>query len=180
MDGADDAREHATAAHIPLHHAGNLFVGWILMGPEQPDDRHHHAGCAVTALKCLGLEHGLLDWVQLVSGRNTFDSRDRFAGEAPDLRNTGSNCLILDEHGACATMTFAAAVLAAGQAEIIAKDREQTVVRIALDLMRSAVDAQREARHLTILPRAHLSSHHATCTWVCGPSTRPIRGRYGK
>ena len=55
--------------------------------------------------------------------------------------------LAVDEHRARAALPFAAAVLAAGQVEVVAQDREQAVARLAVDLVRPAVDAQAVSRH---------------------------------
>src|SRR6266436_1062883 len=56
----------------------------------------------------------------------TLDGRDQFARGAPDLRNAGSRRLPVKQHRARAALSFATAVLAAGQVQIVTQHAEQT------------------------------------------------------
>src|SRR5580692_6333421 len=60
LDGAEDARIGAAAADVAVHVADDVVAARILVGREQCRGLHDLAGLAVTALRHLQVEPGLL------------------------------------------------------------------------------------------------------------------------
>ena len=92
---------------------------------EQADGGHDHARRAVAALEGLLVEERLLDRVERALGGQPLDGLDRLPGDAADRGDAGAGGLAVDQHGAGPARAFAAADLAAGQAEVVAQHAEQ-------------------------------------------------------
>src|SRR6185436_6834576 len=115
---------------------------------------------AVAALEGLGVEERLLHRVQLGVGRvfgpgkrrrKALDRRDGLLPDAPDPRDAGAGAGAVEQHRAGAALPFAAAVAAAGEAEIVAEDGEEAVARLGVNLAILAIDAQDISSHRGIL-----------------------------
>src|SRR6185436_10971636 len=111
---------------------------------------------AVAALEGLGVEERLLHRVQLGVGRvfgpgerrrKALDRRDRLLPDAPDPRDAGAGPGAIEQHRAGTALPFAAAIAAAGQAEIVAEDGEEAVARLGVNLAILAIDAQDISSH---------------------------------
>ena len=121
-DGRDDPRVGAAAAHVAVHRAGDLRLAGIGRSPQQRHARHDHARRAVAALHRVDLEERLLDGVQPAVLLEPFDGGDRLAGRRGRGRDAGAGGPAVDQHGAGAALALAAAVLGAGQVELVAQD----------------------------------------------------------
>src|SRR6185503_2517289 len=150
----DNARVGAAAADVAIHQPRDVGLGGIRVGLEQADGRHHHARRAVAALEGLGVEERLLHRVQPLAVGQRFDRRDRLLPDAPDPRDAGAGPGAIEQHRARAALPFAAAVAAAGQAEIVAEDGEEAVARLGVNLAILAIDAQDISSHTGDFNRA--------------------------
>ena len=72
-------------------------------------------------------------------------------GHRGRLREARAHGLAVDEHGAGAALALAAAVLGAGQVELVAQNAKQALRRVGLDAATTAVDQQLEGCHVPIL-----------------------------
>jgi hypothetical protein len=70
----------------------------------------------------------------------SFDGRNRFFTDHADIRDARMSRISVNQHRARAALTFAAAILAAGQIELIAQNAQQGSVRRGVNLVGFAVD----------------------------------------
>ena len=109
---------------------------------QQRQRGHDHARRAVAALQCAHVPERLLQRVQLAVAREALDGRDLLAGEVADFPLARARRLAIDQDGAGAALAFAAAVLAAGQIEIVAQHAEQRALGVRLDRHGAAIDVK--------------------------------------
>ena len=88
---------------------------------------------AVAALERLGLEERRLHGMEPSVLRETLDRDDLLARGLGQRRLAGRRRLPVEEHGARAALSLAAAVLGAGQVEPVAEDGEERLVRRRVD-----------------------------------------------
>ena len=106
------------------------------------DAGHDHAAGAVAALHGAGVEEGLLERVQLAVLLEALDGGDLAGGDRAELGDARARRRAVDQHRAGAATALAAAVLGAGQAEVVAEHAEQRPIAIGVDADRLAVDPQ--------------------------------------
>src|SRR5581483_9566029 len=83
-----------------------------------------------------------------------FDGAHLFAFDRADARRAGADRLAVEQDGAGAAAAFAAAVLTAGEVQIVAQDAQQAPVGVGFDGPFAAVDVQfLDGRHETPPPR---------------------------
>ena len=110
---------------------------------------HQEARRAVAALRGAEIGEGLLERVQLGSRRQPLDGVDaRGPSHSSAEHEAGEHRLAVDQHGAGAALAELAAVLGAGQAEVLAQHLEQGLVGREEDVLLLAVDAQDDPRLL--------------------------------
>src|SRR5579884_4201965 len=114
-DGADDTVVSATAADIALQRPADLFVVRMRVIPQQSDGRNDHSGGAVAALQGVGVDKRLLNGVQTAGVFEAFDGGYALAGRCFGGGQARAPCNAVDQHGACATLAFAASVLRASE-----------------------------------------------------------------
>src|ERR1700686_4619478 len=81
--------------------------------------------------------------MQLAIFLKSFDGRDLLAARPTSLSDAGTRRLAIQQHGARAALPLAAAVLAAGQVEIIAQHAKQTRCRIDVQRHLLSVNIER-------------------------------------
>ena len=134
-DRLHDARIGAAAADVAIHQARDVLLGRVRVGLQQADRGHHHPGRAVAALEGFGVEERLLHGMQAVARRASPSIVViAFAPTAADARDARARAGAVEQHRAGAALPFAAAVAAAGQAEVVAEDRQQAVARLGVNL----------------------------------------------
>ena len=128
--GGDDARVGAAAADVAVHAADDLVARRLGVLGQQRDRGHDHARRAVAALHARR-RRGTPPGAGAASRRReALDGADRLARRRPPTRVLHDRtALAVDEDGAGAAPALAAAVLAAGQAEVVAQDAEQRARR---------------------------------------------------
>ena len=100
-------------------------------------------GRAVAALHRAGVEERLLERVQLaVASSRPSIVVIALPATAPTRVEAGAGRLAVDQHGAGAAPALAAAVLGAGQVQVVAQDAQQAAVGIGVDAVGLAVDVQ--------------------------------------
>src|SRR5262249_10206824 len=108
------------------------------------------------ALRRLLRDPGFLERVARV-GRQALDGGYRLAGGVLDRDEAGESRLAVHVHGARAALPRAAAVLGAGQAQLLAQHPQQGRIRVSRDGAARTVDGERRIDHL----RQNASSSHA-------------------
>ena len=88
--------------------------------------------------------NAVLHRVQLVAVGQAFDGRDLGAGVHDGEGEAGVNAPAVDQDGAGAALAVVAALLGAGQAQVLAQGVEQRDARLQLQLVLLAVDLQRD------------------------------------
>ena len=133
-------RISSASANIALHVLDNFRVGRIGIRFQKRHCAHDHSRRAVSALHRAFIEERLLHGMQLAVAFQAFDRRDRFFADRADISDARVARISVNEHGARAALTFAAAVFAAGQVKLIAKHAEQGSVRRGVNFVGFAVD----------------------------------------
>src|SRR5215475_5034911 len=95
-------------------------VGRLRLLLEQRRHCHDHSALAVTALRNVVLDPGLLHLMQCTATRKALYGGDLFASSLADSDATGARRHAVDMHRAGATLCDTAAILGAGQPDILA------------------------------------------------------------
>ena len=135
-DRRHDARVSPAAADVLVHRLDDGIVCRRGGRREQADRGHDHAGRAVAALHRFVFEERRLNRVQASVLLQRLDRDDGFSLEERRFRLARLHRLAIDEHRARAAVTFTAAVLGAGQVEVVPQHREQRLRRRDVYLMR--------------------------------------------
>src|SRR5258708_4658895 len=96
----------------------DVLVGRLRLLLEKRSHRHDHSGLAISALRNVVVDPGLLDFVQRAVGGQTFDRGDLFAAGFADQYATGAHRNDVDMDRAGPALCYAATVFGAGQADI--------------------------------------------------------------
>src|SRR3990172_1116738 len=112
--GVDDVLVAGAAAQV----SGKAFADLFLARVGVPGQEGHHRGQdprrAESALHAVRLPKGLLDWVQLVDGAQTFDRGDAVPVRLNGKEQTGADRLPVEEDGAGPAHAVLAAHMGAG------------------------------------------------------------------
>ena len=123
----------------------DVGIGGLRLVLEQGRHRHDHAALAITALRHVAIDPGLLHLVQHAIRRQPFDGGDLFAGGLGDQHAAGADRDAVDVNGAGAALCNAATIFGAGQAGVF-PDRPQER-RIRLDIQFKCFAVDREVCH---------------------------------
>src|ERR1017187_9144181 len=77
--------------------------------------------------------------MELIAMREAFNGGDLPLSDRSHLRNARALGLSVDQDGTGAALTFAAAILGAGQIEVVTQDGQKTGLRICVDRGRTSV-----------------------------------------
>src|SRR5712691_11747564 len=131
----------AAAADVG-HRRVDVGVGGVRILLEQRTGRHDLPRLAVAALRHVELRPGLLHRVR-ARARQPFDGDDLVGGlDAPDRHGAGAPHLAVDVHGAGAALRDTAAVLRAGQTDLLADDPQERRPGLHLHVADLAVDVE--------------------------------------
>jgi hypothetical protein len=146
FNGFKDLLVAGAAAEI----AGKGFADVVARGAfdaiQQCAGRQQDAGRAVATLRGAEVRERLLQRIQPPVAREAFDRRDRAAAAFDGERQAGEHRFAIHEHRAGAALTELAAVLRAGEPQILAEHFEQRLVSGARDIDRIAIHHAREVR----------------------------------
>src|SRR5713226_1721651 len=123
----------------------NFLVRRLRLFGEQRRYSHDHAALAVSALRNVVGNPGLLNLVQCAVGRQPFDSGDFLVDGIAERHAAGSRRNAVDMNGAGAALGYAAAVFSAGQTGILPDRPKQRSIVGSVDLKTFSGD--RQARH---------------------------------
>src|SRR5262245_47676586 len=134
VDRLADLLEGATPADV-----GDGFVdvgvGRLRLLLEERRDGHDHAALAVAALRNVVVDPGLLYLVHGAGRREAFDRGDLLALGSADRQRARAHRFAVDVHGAGAALRDAAAVLGAGETDLLADHPQQRGVRFHVDVV---------------------------------------------
>jgi hypothetical protein len=120
LDRGDDARIAIAPAEVAVEAFDDLGFSRLGRLFEQGDGPEDHAWSAVAALHRAFLHKSLLNRVEGAIGLEAFDGADGPAGHGTDGSCAGDDRRAIEQDGAGAALTFAAAILGASDAEIFA------------------------------------------------------------
>src|SRR6185437_3575591 len=98
MDGIHDPGIGSAAADVPIHRLDDLLVGGMRRAVEKGDARQDHARRAVAALKGFSFEEGLMNRMQLIALRQTFDRLDLLPSGGADSHAATASGQSVDEN----------------------------------------------------------------------------------
>jgi hypothetical protein len=132
----------SAAADVSLHVREDFFFGGLGIGFQQSSGGHDHSGSAVSALHGFFGKEGFLERMQVAIFLEPFDRGDLFCGDGADEGDAGTARTAFDENGAGAALAFAAAVLAAGQVELIAKNGKKAGLIVGVYRIFCSIDVE--------------------------------------
>src|SRR5258706_3530247 len=135
----DDPRISPAAAHVALHGLDDLRFVWLWIFLEKRSAGYDHAGRAVAALHRAGFEKCFLKRMEPAALFESFNGGDAPPGSRGGSGLAGARRQPVDHDGARAALSFAAAVLCAGQVEFVAEDGEERAVRLGINRLPRAV-----------------------------------------
>ena len=103
---------------------------------------HDEAGSAEAALRCVVVDKGLLDGMQLAVFHQGFDGRDLFSLALDGEHRASVDGLVVEQDRAGAALSFVADALGAGDVERIAQGVEQRNPWFQAGLVGLAVDVE--------------------------------------
>jgi hypothetical protein len=141
----------AAATQVPSQRLFNLRVRRLGVIVEQGFGGHDHTADTVAALDGLLVDEGLLNLVHLLGVAQAFDCRDRFILRRADRSDAGTNRVAVHDYSASAALSQSAAELGTVQLQVVAQSVEQRHLRLDVDGLRPAVNAQLYFGHETSL-----------------------------
>jgi hypothetical protein len=142
LDCVNDSWVCPATADVSLHGVDNFIRLGRGIFLEQGDAGENHARRAVSALKRVGFEEGLLQSVQLSVLFQPFNGRDVFSGGGAGGRNAGPRRFSVEQHRTGATLSLTASILGAGEVQVFPKDIQQTTFGVSVDPLGASVDEQ--------------------------------------
>jgi hypothetical protein len=130
----------SAAAEISRQPIANVRFSRIRISFQQIDGRQYHTRRADAALRAAAVDEGLLHSVQLIAGRNAFDSLNGCAFNLCNWNQTTVDDPAIDNDVARATLTFAATFLCPREMQLLTQHVEQTRHRMGFERSRLAVD----------------------------------------
>ena len=143
LDGGDDAVIGPTAADIAVHVGDDVGARGLGILGEQLRGLHDLPGLAVAALRHLFDDPGLLQRVGGI-GRQAFDGDDGLARHRADIELARALRDAVDVNGAGAAEAGAAAVLGAGQSDVVANGPQQRRAGVGVERDLSIVQGERD------------------------------------
>jgi hypothetical protein len=136
----EDVSVTAAAAEIAIHRVDDLATGRFRISFQKTGRGQDHARHAIPALHGFFLDKRLLDRVQLIALGEAFDRAHRLVLHGGHGREAGRSRTAVDQHRTGPALPFAAAILGAGQPEILPEHFEQRPPRITPDRAIHAVE----------------------------------------
>ena len=121
MDRVFDALVTAAAADVARHGFAYLIGCGFWIFREECGGLHNLASLAIAALWDIYLAPGLLNRV-ITRGMKAFDCGYLSVDHAGNGGDAGAYGLLIDNNGACATKSLAAAIFRARQSDLITED----------------------------------------------------------
>src|SRR5689334_16008378 len=141
-DRGPDVRVGRAAADVAAHVLGDVGIGAGVALLDEGDRRHDLAGRAVSTLECVVLDEGPLHRVQLLFAGQPLDRRHLVPLAGHGQGQAGEHPPAIDPDRAGAAGALVAALLGAGEVEVLAQRVEQAHPGLEGDRVRPAVDGQ--------------------------------------
>ena len=139
MDCLAHLLEGAAAANIGDGFV-DVLVGRLRFLLEKRSHRHDHSGLAISALRNVIVDPGLLNFVQRAVSGQPFDRGDLLAAGFADQYATGAHRNAIDMDRAGSALCNATTVFGAGQADIFADRPKQRRIRLDIHVESFAID----------------------------------------
>ena len=140
-----------SSALVACGAASRSALTWLgtpaLISLEHRHRRTDLARRAIAALEAIVFDEGGLHRMQLVRRSEAFDGRDAIAFVHDGERETGIDAPAVGDHRAGAALAVVAALLGAGEMQVIAQRVEQRGARVELERLLFAVDLERDLRN---------------------------------
>src|SRR5581483_3224314 len=128
-DRAHDPDMRAAAAEIALKLVADIGLAWFRIARDEAGSGHDHAACAIPALRHLFLDESRLQRMRRGRVAEPFKRGDGFALHVCDSGLAGARRFPVDQDGAGAALSKAAAEFRGRQADVT-QDIEERLVRI--------------------------------------------------
>src|SRR2546428_2945510 len=138
-DRGDHLRVARTPAEVARDRVADLLLGGLRVVVEQGRRRHQHAGNAEPALRHAVADERVLDGRERSRPRQPLDRRDRAPARLHRQHEAARHEPAVEVDGARAAVAGPAALLGAGETEVLAERVEQRHVRLHERLHRLAV-----------------------------------------
>lgn len=116
------------AAEVVVHAFNNIVAAGGRIFEQHCISIHQHARCAESALNGAVFEEGVLQGMEFVSLRQTFDGHHVLAVYIPDGQAAGANGLFIDDDRAGAAKAHAASKFGSSKSQIRAQNPEERPV----------------------------------------------------
>src|SRR6266850_6607460 len=152
LDRGQDVGVRAAAAEVARHPLADVVVVRRLPLVEQRDGGEDLTRGAIAALERVLLEERELHRVQLAAPRQALDGGDAGAVQLRDELQAGVHPLAVDDHGASPALPQVAALLGAGEAQVLPQGVEQDDAR--LDAQGAGLAVHQQAHFEKVAARA--------------------------
>lgn len=123
MNAAANAWVGAASTDVAGHGGIDVGIGGVRIGGEQRDSRHDLAGLAVTALRHVFIDPGLLHGMaSIVGAGDPLDGGDGLVGDVGDGGDARPDGFTIEVDGAGAAQAQAATEFSAGQTSLFANN----------------------------------------------------------
>src|SRR5438093_5945599 len=174
-DGGDDVGVSPATAEVAAHELADLVVRSRAPLAQQRDRRHDLPRRAVAALQAVVLHEGGLHGMERAVGRQPLDRDDLGARLHRGQRQASLDAPAVAQDGAGAALPQLAALLGAGEVQVVAERVEQRRPRVERQRTLRAVDAEGE---LDVAPwprKLHHADSRAAVTKNVGVPLTPPR-----
>jgi hypothetical protein len=142
LDGRDDVGIGTAAADVAIHGLPYVCVAGADVLLEDSNSGHDLARGAVAALVAIMLNEGGLHGVEMARLTNAFDGSDLVIGMHDSEGQAGVDATSVDMDGAGAALAVVAALLGAGQDEVLAEAIEEGSARVEAEFVGLPVDSK--------------------------------------
>ena len=141
MNGFSNSGIGTAAADVAGHGRINVFICRFGLAVEQGCSRHDLTRLAITALRDLCINPGLLYRVALVI-RKSLNGGDLLGAGCCDGQGAGANGVAVEMNGTGSTLSNAAAIFSTGESYLIADDPKEWCLWVCLHLIGFLVDVE--------------------------------------
>ncbi len=145
----DDVLVAGAAAEVGRQHVEQLVVADVRIVLQRVRRQHQEARRAEAALQAVVIDEGLLQRMQRLAIGEPFDGADLPAVGLDREHQAGADRLAVEDDGAGAADAVLAADMGAGLAAVVADRIDQRLARLDADVVRAAVDRQRDVDLVT-------------------------------
>jgi len=135
----EDAHVRAAAADVAGQSTSDLSIVGPRVAAEQRYQAHDETWCAESALERRVFDESILNWMEIVSIRQTFDSGDRLTGRRIHWSDARVRSPAVEQDRAGSAIPLTASIFASCQAQVMAQDGEKSCLPIHVHFVRFSV-----------------------------------------